>query len=97
MVEDFLAKDVNDTGDCIVLHLNVFKMLLNEESPDAQVLRQILSSRKICFEKTLHVLREQKSMRLKKTFSYKYKRSFTVIILCYFDPTRWEQLSCLQD
>jgi len=35
LVEDFLAKDVNDTGDRIVLHLNVSKMLLDEESQDA--------------------------------------------------------------
>jgi hypothetical protein len=35
LVEDFVAKDVIDTGDRIVLHVNVFKMLLDEESQDA--------------------------------------------------------------
>jgi hypothetical protein len=35
LIEDFVAKKVNVTRDHIVLHVNVSKMLLDEESQDA--------------------------------------------------------------
>ena len=35
LIEDFVAKKVNVTRDHIVLHVNVYKMLLDEESQDA--------------------------------------------------------------
>ena len=34
-VEDFVAKSGNDPGDYIVLHLNIYKMLLQESSGHA--------------------------------------------------------------
>ena len=36
-VEDFVAKSGNDSGDYIVLHLNIDKMLLQESSAAAAV------------------------------------------------------------
>jgi hypothetical protein len=67
LVEDFVAKDVIDTGDRIVLHLNVFKMLLDEESQDAQLLRQMLSVHKVSFKKTMGILIEHHFMYLDST------------------------------
>ena len=92
MVEDFVVKDVIDTGDRIVLHLNVFKMLLDEESQDAQVLRQMLSFNKVSFEKTLGVLREHHFMYMDSLCPCDQRKKVKLVILCCFDPSRWEQL-----
>ena len=64
-----MAKDVNvnfKTGDCIVriLHVNVSKMLLDEEFQDAQLRRQLLYVPRVSFEKTMGLLREHPIMHL---------------------------------
>ena len=85
-----MAKDVNDTGDRIVLHVNVFKMLLDEESQDVQILRMILSVHKISFEKTLLITREHLLMNLDSFDPCDQSKLVKLVIHCCFEPSRWE-------
>jgi hypothetical protein len=64
-----VTKDVNDTGDRIVLHLNIPKMLLDKESPDYLLLRNMLSIHKVSFEKTMDLLREHHIMFFGEIFN----------------------------
>ena len=90
-----MAKEVNATGDRIVLHVNVSKMLLDEESHDARVLKQVLSSHRISLEKAMSVLREHPIMYLDSLDLSGRSKQVKLVIRCCFDPPRWEQLHYL--
>ena len=87
-----MTKDVNDTGDRIVLHLNIPKMLLDKESPDYLLLRNMLSIHKVSYEKTMDLLREHHIMYLDSLCLCDQRKEVKLVIHCWFDPSRWEQL-----
>jgi hypothetical protein len=95
LIEDFVAKKVNVTRDHIVLHVNVSKMLLDEESHDVQLLRQMLSVHKVSFEKTVGILLEHHFMYLDSLYYLDVKKPVKLVIYCCFASTRWEQLQYL--
>ena len=87
-----MVKDVNNTGDRIVLHVNVSKMLLDEESQDTQLLKRTLSVFRVGFEKTIDLLREHHFIYLDSLDFCDRDKLVKLVIHCCFDPPRWEQL-----
>ena len=79
-------------GDRIVLHVNVLEMLLDEGYQDAQLRRWILYFPRVSFEKTMGLLREHPIMHLDSLCPCDQRKKVKLVILCCFDPSRWEQL-----
>ena len=83
-----MAKDVNvnfRNGDRIVLHVNVSKMLLDEEFQDAQLRRRLLSVHRVSFEKTMGLLREHPIMHLDSLCPCDPKNLVELVIHCCFE------------
>ena len=67
-------------------------MLLDEESQNMQLLKKMLSVHKVSFEKTMDLLREHHIMYFDSLCLCDQRKEVKLVIHCWLDPSRWEQL-----